>query len=122
MKLTERQKNLIRHELSGKPNTVLYFIKRDIQEHIWNLDLDDEDIESLRKMWEFFHCQDYDVVDEEIDDIIFAFERDIVCIWDVIRNGLCHESSLSDIEFDKEGIINEIDEAVKEYLITLEEN
>lgn len=119
MKLTERQKNLIRHELSGKPNTVLYFIKRDIQEHIWNLDLDDEDIESLRKMWEFFHCQDYDVVDEEIDDIIFAFERDIVCIWDVIRQGMHRPPFISDIEFDKEGICAEIDNYVKDYLETL---
>ena len=118
--LTERQKDLIRKELSGDPGTLLHEIKWLIHDKLWSLNLDDEDILSLSRMWEFFNTLSCSVADPEIDDIILDFEEEIINVWEAIRHGL-RKGLITDLEFDKKAICIEIEEAVKEYLKKLEE-
>lgn len=120
MSLTSRQKDLIRNELSGERGTLLHEIKWLINDKLWDLNLDDEDILSLSRMWELFNSLCCSIADPEIDDIIFNFEEDVINVWETIRHGL-RKGFVSDLEFDKKAICQEIDEAVKEYLKKLEE-
>ena len=120
MKLTERQKDLIRKELSGDPKTLLWEIKWLIHNELWDLNLDDEDILSLSRMWEEFNGLSLCVTDPEIDDIILDFEKEIINVWEAIRHGL-RKGDITDLRFDKKAICQEIDEVVKEYLKKLEE-
>ncbi len=118
--LTERQKDLIRKELSGDPGTLLHEIKWLIHDKLWDLNLDDEDILSLSRMWEEFNGLSLCVDDPEIDDIILDFEEEVINVWEAIRHGL-RKGNITDLRFDKEDICRDIDEAVKEYLKKLEE-
>lgn len=125
MKLSEKQKDLIRKELSGEEKTLLWCIRRDIRERLHAVVLDDEDIEYLRRLEEYFRDPDYVVADwdPEVDSVILDFETDIIWVWRAIRKHIVlYDNDEYDLDFDKTAILKDIDEAVNKYLRKLEEN
>ena len=124
MKLTDKQKDLIRKELSGEEDSLLWIIKQDVDK-LHPLALDEEDIETLRRFEEWFRTPDYVVVDRdpEVDDYILDFEKEVLWVWGSIRRHVIPYKwdDQYDIDFDKDAILKDIDYAVNNYLKKLEE-
>ena len=125
-KLTEKQKDLIRKELSGEENSLLWWIRRDIRERLHAFALDDEDLVYLERLEKYFREPDYHIIDREleVDSIILYFEEEIIWVWKAIRKHIIRYDYDDDydLDFDEEAILKDIDEAVDKYLRKLEEN
>ena len=123
MKLTDRQKDMIRKELSGEPNTLLWVIKQDVDK-LHPLAFDAEGIEALKQFEEWFGNTNYDVADRdpEVDAVILDFELEILWVWGSIRRHVIPYKwdDQYDINFNKDAILKDIDYAVNNYLKELE--